>query len=258
LHESLTGRFEVLQQYHWEFLQSQKLSKMSLDQYLIYGGYPGSYKFIKNPQRWSAYLRSSIVETVIGKDILTQAKVKSPALFRQCFELITSYPAQYISYNKLLGQLQDKGNIDLIKYYIELFEAAFLIKAIHKYSKNEISKKQSSPKIITLAPSLSTYSRLDRLNPEFLGRVFESLVGAQLVKTGLPIFYWQQGDYEVDYIIEYRNQVIAIEVKSGRSRKAKSLSVFTEKHPKTKLIFIDKDNYTQFEKNPVQFIEKLI
>ena len=44
------------------------------------------------------------------------------------------YPAQEISYTKLLGQLQDKGNTDLVKYYIELYSGAFLIHPLEKYS----------------------------------------------------------------------------------------------------------------------------
>ena len=42
------------------------------------------------------------------------------ALFRQAFQILYAYPAQEISYTKLLGQLQDKGNTDLIKHYIDL------------------------------------------------------------------------------------------------------------------------------------------
>jgi hypothetical protein len=44
--------------------------------------------------------------------------VATQVLFRQAFELLCRYPAQEISYTKLLGQLQDKGNTDLIKYYL--------------------------------------------------------------------------------------------------------------------------------------------
>jgi hypothetical protein len=50
--------------------------------------------------------------------------VANPALFRQAFAILCRYPAQEISYTKLRGQLQDKGNTDLIKYYIELYAGA--------------------------------------------------------------------------------------------------------------------------------------
>ncbi len=254
LSESLTGRFEQLSCHHWNLSQTLKLKKMSLEDFLIYGGYPGSYEYLKKENRWQGYIRSSIVETVIAKDILMQAKVKSPALFRQCFYVLANYPAQVISYNKILGQLQDKGNIDLTKYYIELYEGAYLFKAIHKYSKNEVSKRQSSPKIISLSPSLNTFHRMDNLTTDYMGRVFESLVGAQLLKVKEDIYYWSEGDYEVDFVFEYRGKIIAIEVKSGRSRRSASLDKFMQKYPTAKVIFVTKENYHLFEADPLKFI----
>ena len=55
-------------------------------------------------------MMDSIFEIVIAKDILRYSVVKKPALFRQTFMLACQYPAQEISYNKLLGQLQEAGN----------------------------------------------------------------------------------------------------------------------------------------------------
>jgi predicted AAA+ superfamily ATPase len=259
INESLTGRFEIIQAYHWGYTKSKTLKpKMTLEQFLIYGGYPGSYAFFKDQARWQNYLMSSIIETVIGKDILTQAKVSLPGLFRQTFYILANLPAQVMSYNKMLGQLQDRGNIDIIKYYIDLFEAAFLIKAIHKFTNNEVRKKQSSPKIIALAPALNTFHRLDNLTPDYMGHVFESVVGATLVKKWNKVYYWAEGDYEVDYIIEHKGQTIAIEVKSGRTKRALSLEKFLKKYQSAKPLFINKDNFESFEKDPVHFVETLL
>jgi len=55
-----------------------------------------------------------------------------------------SYPAQEISYQKLLGQLQESGNVTTIKHYLELFEGAFLLKTLQKYSGSEIKKKDQA------------------------------------------------------------------------------------------------------------------
>jgi predicted AAA+ superfamily ATPase len=139
-------------------------------------------------------------------------------------------------------------------YYIELFEGAYLLKALQKYSKNEIGKRQSSPKIISMAPALNTFHRMDNLTSEYMGRVFESLVGAQLLRHKENIFYWSEGDYEVDFVLELQGKLIAIEVKSGKKRKSSSLEVFTKKYPAAKVIFITKDNYPTFEKDPLGFL----
>ncbi len=254
LSESLTGRFEILKMFHWNYSKSRQLIKLDLNTYLKIGGYPGSYRFLDDSNRWTNYLQSSIVETVISKDILAESKVKNPGLFRQAFYILMSYPAQIISYNKILGQLQDKGNIDLVKHYIKLFEEAYLLKTIPKFSGSELSKKTSSPKIIPLAPSLSCFNSDRTDNPEFKGRIFEALVGAQLIFKFDQLYYWAEGQYEIDYLVKIAGKIILIEVKSGRHKRSKSIEVFLKKYPNTSVIFITTDNYLKFEKNPVDFV----
>lgn len=256
--ESLTGRFELIRARHWTYFESTRISKMSFEEYLLHGGYPGSYAQLEDIRRWKDYIVSSVLETVIMKDILSQARVKSPALFRQAFYIYANHPAQVLSYNKVLGQLQDKGNIDLVKYYLELFEAAFLLKAIPAFTKNEVRKRSLSPKVISMAPCLSTFDRLDRLDSEYKGRVFENLVGTVLVAHFDSVFYWASDHYEVDYIVQIKGKIVAIEVKSDRPRRASSLSRFLEKYPSALSVFITKSNFPMLEKDPKGFIGKIL
>ena len=50
LSESLAGRFEVIRVPHWSFSEMTEAFGWSLDQYIYYGGYPGSAPLIGNPQ----------------------------------------------------------------------------------------------------------------------------------------------------------------------------------------------------------------
>jgi predicted AAA+ superfamily ATPase len=256
LSESLTGRFQVIRVYHWNYFYSKQLTKMKLSEYLKHGGYPGSYSLMKNEKSWNSYIQDSIIETVISKDILMQAQVRNPALFKQTFILLSGLPAQEISYTKLLGQLQDKGNTDLIKYYIELFEGAFLFKSIQKYHPQALRLRSSSPKIIPLCPAL--IDRFIYSKEAESGRVFESAVGARLASVFPQLCYWRDGDYEVDFVIEIAAELIAIEVKSGKSKSSKSLNEFMKKFPHAKIIFINMENYEEFDKNPEVFIKKYL
>lgn len=258
LSESLTGRFELVRAWHWNSKESFSGYKVDFENYNRFGGYPASYQFIKNPKRWKSYVTESIVSTVIEKDILHFNRVKSPALFKQSFSVISQYPAQEISYNKLLGQIQDKGNVDLVKYYLELFEGAYLIKCIYKYSGRKIISKSSSPKIIPMCPALATYHLQDSVDKDYLGRVFESIIGSALIRAGFEIYYWRLANAEVDFVVEINNQVVAIEVKSGRRKSSKSLLEFEKHFPKSKMIIISFENYEKFIKSPTEFIAKLI
>lgn len=260
LEESLAGRFELIPVHHWSFEESHRQFNFSLDDYLLFGGYPLSAKYIKNFRRWQQYLRGSIIETVVGKDILSQASVRKPSLFRQTFELLAAYPAQLVSYNYFLGQLQERGNIDIVKYYIHLFESAFLFKNLQKYVGSLIRQKASIPKIIPLCPSLYSYrlGSKELLSSEIRGRIFEAAVGAELTKLPGELFYWREGNDEVDFIYVDGKDIFAIEVKSGRKKSARGLQEFIKRHPKAKALFILERNFLEFSRDPDQFMERAL
>lgn len=246
LSESLTGRFQLHHVPQWNFAESKKAYGLSFEEFLIYGGYPGSYVFLKDKVEWLKYIRESIVNTVIGRDILSLSRVKSPSLFKQSFELACSYGGQEISYTKLLGQLQDKGNVELIKHYLELFEGAFLIKCLFKYSSKKVLTKSSSPKILPLCQSLYSITLDADLDLAQRGRAFEVAVGNELVRLPGHLHYWREGNYEVDYIYSFGKKLFAIEVKSGRKKNQKSLQNFKEKFPNAETILVEPNNFHDF------------
>lgn len=256
LSESLTGRFQLTQAYHWNYSESNEGYKLKFSDYLKFGGYPGSYNF-KDQNEWADYVKNSIIATVVEKDILQYNTVKNPALFRQAFEILTAYPAQEISYTKLLGQLQDKGNVEIIKYYIKLYEGAYLIKALEKYSEKKINIKSSSPKIVPLCPSLYYLNIQDDYKSDELGRVFELAVGAQLVRTGFDLYYWRDKNNEVDYVVKKGRRIWAIEVKSGRKKSNNGLFEFKNQFKNVTCVYITQENYFEFENDPAWFLEGL-
>ena len=259
LTESLAGRFELTRIYHWTFSELNHCFGYDLDRFLLFGGYPGSVAYEDDYDRWYAYMKDSIVEAVIGKDILLNRKVGNPALFRQAFEILCHYPAQEISYTKLLGQLQDRGNTDLIKYYIELFAGAFLIYPLEKYSAKGWLTRSSSPKILVACPALYTMTAGPGVleNPDVRGRVFELAVGAQLLQLPGELFYWREKNAEVDFIYRYQGKLFAIEVKSGRKKTAKGLDVFMKQFPDACPVILTTDNFPLFSEDPKKFLAAL-
>jgi len=257
LTESLAGRFELVKTHHWTFHELKSAFDYDLERYLIYGGYPGAVAYESDFDRWYAYLKDAIVEAVIGKDILLNRKVGNPALFRQAFEILCRYPAHEISYTKLLGQLQDRGNTDLVKYYIELYSGAFLIQPLEKYSAKSYLARGSSPKILVACPALYAMNDGPRVldDPEKRGRIFETAVGAQLRQLVGDLYYWRDKTLEVDFIYKYRGTVYAIEVKSGRRKSSKGLDAFMERFPAANPVIITPDNFPEFSENPHKFLD---
>lgn len=249
LRESLTGRFVVHKVHQWNYEESANAYRLNLDQFMRYGGYPGSYEFIEDRARWLSYLKESIIDTVVGKDILHVARVKSPALFRQCFDLVSAYGGQEISYTKLLGQLQDRGNVELVKHYLELFEGAFLMKQLYKYSEKATLRRSSSPKILPLAPALYSITQDADLDSETWGRSFEIAIGCELNRKPGQLFYWREKNNEVDFIYKYGRHLFAIEVKSGRKKSSRGLLEFQKQFPKSQALIVTPESFQKDLKN---------
>jgi len=246
LDESLAGRFEMIRFPHWSWMECRDAFGWSLDQYLYFGGYPGGASLIQEEDRWGRYIRDSLIETAISKDILLLNRVEKPALLRQLFVLACEYGGQVLSYQKILGQLTDAGNTTTLAHYQRLLESAFLIQGLPKWSGAAVRRRSSSPKWLPLNTGLVTAlaNRVFkdwRSDASSWGRLVEMAVGAHLVNQGLlhgvDVYYWREGNQEVDFVIHKGSRLTAIEVKSGSKRTLLSgLSEFSRRYSSRTLV----------------------
>ncbi len=227
LTESLAGRFEVIRAPHWSFSEMENAFGWKLDQFIYFGGYPGAAPLIEDPDRWARYILDSLIETTVSRDILLMSRIEKPALLRRLFRLGCEYSSQVLSYQKMLGQLQDAGNTTTLAHYLDLLSAAGLMGGISKFSGQRVRQRASSPKLQVFNTALMTASTglsFDdaRGNPDFWGRLLESAVGAHLINDGsgssIEVFYWRDRNREVDFVLRKGQRVTAIEVKSGRKK----------------------------------------
>ena len=239
LNESLMGRFLPLRVTHWTYEEMSNGFGFSLDEYLYYGGYPGPASFRGNSRLWKGYMAGSIVAPAIDRDLLAMTRVDKPALLRQLVDAAFNLSGQIVSYNKLLGQLQDAGNTTTLARYLGLLSHVGLATGLSKYSGPHIKNRASSPKLNVLNTSLmtgvSTYTFHEARNDRtFWGRIVESAVGAHLVNTagaGIDVHYWRDGNAEMDFVLKGGPRVVGIEVKSGGSPKhAQGMDKFREKY----------------------------
>jgi hypothetical protein len=224
LPESLAGRFEVVRSTHWSFAEMRDAFGWSLDQYIFFGGYPGSAGLIGDENRWKRYILDSMVETTLSRDILQLQRIDKPALLRQLFNVGCSYSSQILSYTRIVGQLQDAGNTTTLAHYLDLLGAAGIMVGLHKYAGQKVRQRGSSPKFQTLNNAFITcQSELSfeqaRKDHSYWGRLAESAVGAHLVNESqsesAEVYYWREGQKEVDYVVKRGRSLSAIEVKSG-------------------------------------------
>lgn len=229
LTESLAGRFEIIPAPHWSFTDIKSAFKWNVEKFIYYGSYPGAASLIKNPDRWEQYIKESLIETSISRDILLMTRVDKPFLLRRLFQLACDYSGQILSYQKMLGQLTDAGNTVTLAHYLELLKGAGMVAGLSKYTHGKIKQRSSSPKLQVLNTALMTVSSgynfsETRHDGERWGRLVESAIGAHLLNATLgskiEVAYWREGNKEVDFILQRGRSVVAIEVKSGKRQVA--------------------------------------
>ncbi len=227
LTESLAGRFETIPIMHWSFSEMRDCFDITLEKYIYFGGYPGAMRLTKDRQRWTQYFIDSLIETTISRDILLMTRVDKPALLRRLFHLGCEYSGQILSYQKMIGQLQDAGNTTTLAHYLELLNGAGLLSGLKKYSGKIHRKRSSSPKLLVLNTALmsvlSGISYMEAMyDRQYWGRLTESAVGAHLVNDskgkGINVYYWLNRNREVDFVLQSGKTLVAIEVKSGKKK----------------------------------------
>ena len=241
LTESLAGRFETLYIGHWSFAEMEAAFGWSMEQYIYFGGYPGSASLIHDEQRWKNYIRDALIETTISKDILMLTRVDKPALLKRLFELGCNYSGQILSFNKIIGQLQDAGNTTTLSNYLTLLSESGLLGGLEKYAGNLIVQRSSSPKFqvynnaLLSSQGYGSYSDAV-VNSEWWGRLAESSIGAHLLNYAASerynLYYWREATLEVDFVLQKADKVIGLEVKSGAHYENKGMGVFQKRfHP---------------------------
>lgn len=247
LSESLAGRFELVRLSHWSWPEMRDVFGWDLERYILFGGYPGAAPLVGDEARWAAYVRDALVETTISRDVLLMSRVDKPALLRQLFELACAYSSQELSFNKMLGQLQDAGNTTTLAHYLNLLAGAGLVVGLRKFSGDEARKRGSSPKLLAMNTALVTArsgrpSWETRADSEAWGRLVESAVGAHLVNTapdgGVEVTYWRERDLEVDFVLKQGARVTAIEAKSTPVARHGGLDAFKALYPSARTVLV--------------------
>ena len=89
------------------------------------------------------------------------------------------------------------------------------------------------------------------------GKLAELFVGLELLKAGSPfqpnsLFYWRResrnANAEIDYLVQYRNQVLPIEAKSGTRGAMQSLHLFLQEKQLPFGIRTSQENFAAYQK----------
>lgn len=211
---------------------------LTVDEFIYFGGYPGAVEMMQDEARWKVYVRNSMIDATVNRDIFEDVRIGKAALLRKTLELGAAYSGKILSLTKLLREIQDAGNVMTIAGYLERLNQCGLLGTFQKFSVDDARRRASIPKFqvhnnaLLTALSAGTFEQV-RNDPVKWGHYIESAVGAYLISQAyrlqFEVFYWRDSNNEVDFVLRKDGNVVALEVKSNHERYTKGLDVFCQK-----------------------------
>jgi uncharacterized protein len=178
------------------------------DALVSFGGYPGAYQFMADRPRWSTFIRESIVEPALGRDVGSLAPIRQPSLLRQVFAMTALHPCETVSLQRMQAVLLQAGALTTIAGYLKRLEQAGLVAALPRHSGGTRARRRSAPpKLVVLNNAL--LSALHPIGPPDRAREpdrhavwIENACLAYAINAGEHVSYWREEPFDVDAVVD--------------------------------------------------------
>ncbi|MEA2019865.1 MAG: DUF4143 domain-containing protein [Campylobacterota bacterium] len=243
--DSLAGRIGIVELYPLSLKEKNEKEENvidilngSLDKYIlkkydntkiveniIDGGYP---EILKIDNKKSKYLWfSSYIRTYIESDAKELANIRNIDKFISMYRLCMLRSGNLFNKN----ELQKECGLDNKTFdsYFNVIEHTYQVQKLKPFFKNELKRVIKSPKIYAtdtgvLSHLLQITTKEEYEKSSYKGDILETFVYDELIKANTysnikaGLYYYRTSDKkEIDFILEFSNKVIAIEIKSSSS-----------------------------------------
>jgi len=200
-----------------------KLPAEKIIENIIAGGYPSAVEILDPEMR--SYWFSSYIATYIERDIRDVGEVRNLPQFIKLFNLLASRSANLLNIKNLANTAA--LNEATTENYLSMLEMIFQVKRLQPYSGNFSKRLTKTPKIYftdsgVLSHLLNVQTFSQWMNSPHSGAILETFIFSELLKfisyssKNINFYHYRTSDQkEIDFILEYNNQVIALEVKSS-------------------------------------------
>lgn len=212
--ESLAGRIvhKELTPFLWSELPDEPIEK-----YIERGGFPRSFLAANN--KVSLDWRNSFIATFLERDLLQWVNF-TPTTMRRLWQMLAHVNGQTANYS-ILGNSLGVSN-QTVRNYIDLLKSTYMLDVVAPYITNLGKRLVKAPKIyltdsgiVVALTGLLTFEDLS--GHPALGAVWEGIVLANL-RGNFPkakiTFYRTSGGAEIDFVVQYHHQIIAVECKA--------------------------------------------
>ena len=216
--ESLAGRIRY--NYLTPFLHEEVSETISLNDYMIKGGFPRS--LLAQSGQDSYQWREDFITTYLERDLLLWSGF-SPATMRRLWSMLAHNNGQTINYSAIAGSLGVSHTT--VRNYLELLSETFMVSIVSHWEGNTKKRLVKAPKVYLsdhgILATLLNIRNFNQLSGHpVIGSLWESIVLMNIKGTIPSIevsFYRTSNGAEVDFIISNGTNSMAIECKATQS-----------------------------------------
>jgi uncharacterized protein len=214
---------------------------------LAYGDLPGIVTVQAESDRQQDL--ESYVTTYLEEEIRMEALVRNMGTFGRFLELAASESGQIVNLRKLSQEI-GVAHTTIADYY-QILEDCLVVERVEPYTQSRTRKKLTkSQKYLFFDLGVRRVAAHEGalLPQSVFGHLFEQMIGLDLIRLARlaeehPVLrFWRDPDGpEVDWVIEYPDRLIPIEVKwtsAPTLQDAKHLNVFLNEYPKAHKGFV--------------------
>jgi predicted AAA+ superfamily ATPase len=223
--QSLAGRADIthLLPLSLNELKNANISLENPFKLIMEGFYPRLYKAPLDIVKW----QSNYVRTYIERDVRAVKNIMDLSKFQLCLKLCAGRIGQLLN----MSSLANECGVDqtTIKSWISIMESSFIIYLLRPHHKNFNKRLVKQPKLYFYDTGLAAYllgiNSAETLFTHYAkGGLFENFIISDLIKQYYnlgkepALYFWRdhQGN-EIDLLIEHKDQLIPIEIKSGET-----------------------------------------
>jgi predicted AAA+ superfamily ATPase len=232
--QSLAGRISLhtlLPLSISELKESDKLPA-EIEPMLVQGCYPAIYAKGIPPER----LYKNYMQTYIERDVRQLTNVGDLTIFQNFIKLCAARVGQLVNFSVLSSD----ANVSdaTVRRWLSILEASYIVFLLRPYHENWGKRMVKAAKLYFYDPgllcALLQIGQKDIANHPNKGNIFESFIISDILKYhynhGMDprIYFWRdKTEHEVDCIIEEKQHLRPIEIKSGRSFNSRFLEGLT-------------------------------
>ena len=223
--QTLAGRIAILTLLPLSLseLEATGFLPDTIENTLFKGSYPPVYAYDIPVSIWYA----SYLLTYIERDVRQIKNITDLSTFKLFMQLCAGRIGQLLNLNSLANDCGISSNT--AQSWLSILEASYIIFLLQPHYKNFSKRLVKTPKLYFfdtgLACALLAIESADQVYSHYLrGGLVECLVLAEMYKAYYNaartphLYFWRDSHgHEVDCIIEKANQLIPVEIKSGKT-----------------------------------------